>query len=51
MLGISEFEDTAFNEQIKSIIMENKYVIRFEFYDGNVIMKNIKKGTYKWQKE
>ena len=42
VLGISEFDDTAFNEQIKSIIMENKCVIRFEFYDGNVI---IKKGT------
>lgn len=44
VLGISEFDDTAFNEQIKSIIMEDKYVIRFEFYDGNVIMKNIKRG-------
>ena len=45
ILGLKEFDDTAFIEQIKSIIMEDKYVIRFEFYDGNVIMKNIKKGT------
>lgn len=41
ILGLKEFDDTAFIEQIKSIIMEDKYVIRFEFYNGNVIMKKI----------
>ena len=44
ILGLKEFDDTAFIEQIRSIIMEDKYVIRFEFYDGNVIIKNIKRG-------
>lgn len=53
VLGLSEFEDDVFEEQIKCVVMDGKDTIHFEFYDGNIITKKWKSTLIKdtWTQE
>ena len=39
VLGRDKFDDEIFDAQIKNVVMNGKDAIRFEFYNGNIVVK------------